>query len=175
MIIKVTDPDGKGVKTTLKVTAEGASGSKNQDVIFTVLTSPDTNKANYWGHMPNFIKIDGVTFNRPQLKAEFSGYGASPEWHNEIWVLIAHGHTDDEPTGALLYCANQGKSLPTRGQLQKLQSTYGHNGVQTKLGWPTNEVYYDNYITSDRFREAVSLVDGSYEMTHFGHRVSCIN
>ncbi|WP_279625547.1 invasin domain 3-containing protein, partial [Xenorhabdus beddingii] len=27
LIIKVTDPDGKGVKTTLKVTAEGASGS----------------------------------------------------------------------------------------------------------------------------------------------------
>ncbi|MBR7365204.1 hypothetical protein G3W22_32970, partial [Klebsiella pneumoniae] len=35
------------------------------DVIFTVITSPDSPKAKYWGHMPEtFTSSAGVTFKR---------------------------------------------------------------------------------------------------------------
>ncbi len=43
----------------------------DMDVIFTVITSPDSDKAKYWGHMPETVTNSaGVKFRRPLLAAD---------------------------------------------------------------------------------------------------------
>lgn len=50
-----------GLKTTLNATAmDGSNLTDSTDAIFTVITSPDSDKASMWGHMPEtFVNSKG--------------------------------------------------------------------------------------------------------------------
>lgn len=69
-VVQITDPEGIGVKTTLKVSAGSAEAEAEFDVTFTVITSPDVSEANMWGHMDETITSNGWSFMRPMLFAE---------------------------------------------------------------------------------------------------------
>ncbi|OTA20023.1 putative invasin [Xenorhabdus beddingii] len=181
MIIKVTDPDGKGVKTTLKVTAEGASGSlsaKNQDVTFTVITSPDVSKANYWGHMQDTIVAGGMTFHRPTLKAELAGDTPSDNGliNNEEWTTVA---TDN----VISFCANRGLQTPYASEYQTLANQANTGGktqmVYKKYGWLKNWSYYayDKFTSgkNEGERKKVDLGDGEIIKGIKDNPVACRN
>jgi adhesin/invasin len=110
--IPITDPTGKGVKTTIEVTARNGK-TVTKDVIFTVATSPDVPAANYYGHMAE--SIDGIA--RPRLAAEITG-GGSEMFNNEDWGTASY-------PAAKALC-----SLPT---IEKLSDAYD---VIKASGWP---------------------------------------
>ncbi|KTL83459.1 Immunoglobulin-like domain BIg-containing protein, partial [Salmonella enterica] len=52
-IITVTRPDTHGTKVAITAALyDNASATASIDTIFTVVTSPDSDKAKMWGHMP---------------------------------------------------------------------------------------------------------------------------
>ncbi|QWA10982.1 inverse autotransporter beta domain-containing protein [Sodalis ligni] len=110
--IPITDPTGKGVKTTVEVTARGGK-TVTKEVIFTVATSPDVPAANYYGHMAEFI--DAI--QRPRLASELTGSG-SARLNNENWAVARY------PV-ASPYC-----TLPS---FTSLEAAYG--SMRTN-GWP---------------------------------------
>ncbi|MCQ8856461.1 DUF823 domain-containing adhesin, partial [Escherichia coli] len=95
---------------------------------FTVITSPDSPKAKYWGHMPEtFTSSAGVTFKRPLLAAEATT-GSSVNGNNETWSYI---YSTQKATADC--------SLEYQPRLSELQGLYDDhpNGALTKdLGLP---------------------------------------
>lgn len=70
-MLNITRPDTRGTKTALTVALYSDPTKKaSMDTIFTVPTSPDTEKAKMWGHMPETLTAGGITFKRPLLLAE---------------------------------------------------------------------------------------------------------
>ncbi|MBJ3471246.1 hypothetical protein JGC15_24095, partial [Salmonella enterica subsp. enterica serovar Corvallis] len=87
-----------GLKTplTVKVT-DNTTLHASLDVIFMVLTSPDTDKALFWGNMSDTTSVNGKTLHRPWLQAEMLS-GVTPVFtngvhaNNEYWAMT---HTVD--------------------------------------------------------------------------------
>ncbi|MBI6550723.1 inverse autotransporter beta domain-containing protein [Xenorhabdus lircayensis] len=151
LVIKIIDPNGKGVKTTLKVAAEGANGSlptKDKDVIFTVITSPDVAVANYWGHMHEFIEFKGIKYYRTPLHNEYPGTNdENGTIDNEDWAYYNTIVVEKA-------CTRNGKILPDSTELVELGRHYAINQVNTKYGWPTSWQYYSSSL------DFISLKDG---------------
>ncbi|HEY0208470.1 inverse autotransporter beta domain-containing protein [Acerihabitans sp.] len=79
--INITDPLGRGVKSSFNVSA--ADGEKTTgEVIFTVLTSPDSAFATYYGHMQ--ASVGGLA--RPKLAGETGG--DSVVFNYENWAVV---------------------------------------------------------------------------------------
>ncbi|WP_249042830.1 inverse autotransporter beta domain-containing protein [Pantoea stewartii] len=125
LAVTLTDPDGIGVQTTIKVSVDGIQ--KETSVIYTVITSPDTDKANMWGHMPDTITTDGVTFVRPDLVSEQPGNAVKKSEANEIWSTYYFD-------GATAHC-----TLPTKENLLALYNNLGD--VNAVYGWPKKVIY----------------------------------
>lgn len=121
--ISVTDPNGIGVMTGIAITSGNVS--EETTVIFTVLTSPDSDKANMYGHMAGSYATDLGTVHRPMITAETSGYSSSNTENNEVWPIWAGTYP----------C-----SIASSGAMIRLANTYGSN-LSTALGWPKNYVY----------------------------------
>ncbi len=73
-IINVTRPDAHGTKVAITAALyDNASATASIDTIFTVVTSPNSDKAKMWGHMPETTTAaNGVVFKRPLLSAEIA-------------------------------------------------------------------------------------------------------
>ncbi|MDC9589472.1 DUF823 domain-containing adhesin, partial [Xenorhabdus sp. XENO-10] len=125
LVIEVTDQSSIGLKTPIVITANDKSNAKEKtrDVIFTVITSPDTHLANYWGHMINETPIGGIIFKRPKLSAEWKADGTE-EIVGESWTIAKW------PT-ANSYC-----SLPTADELVNLYNAQQGKKIDISLGWP---------------------------------------
>ncbi|HDT0662157.1 TPA: invasin, partial [Enterobacter cloacae subsp. dissolvens] len=123
--ITLTDPNGIGVKTTIKVSVDGID--KEISVIFTVITSPDTDKANMWGHMPDQLTSGSVTFVRPSLVSEEPGDAVEKTEHNETWSTYRYD-------GATAHC-----TLPTKDSLVDLHNSLGD--IPALYGWPGKVIY----------------------------------
>ncbi|CNF70240.1 invasin [Yersinia bercovieri] len=125
--VALTDPTGIGLKTTLTSSTNGSSGtpvSKNNDVIFTVFTSPDSPVADYWGHMDETIIVDGVIIKRPKLAAEVAG-SQQIDMNNEEWAYANF-------TNASAHC-----TLPTKEDLVALYNAYPTGSITNAHGWPS--------------------------------------
>ncbi|MDC9590921.1 inverse autotransporter beta domain-containing protein [Xenorhabdus sp. XENO-10] len=127
LVKTISDPNGIGARTTLKVVVEGVTGpiEKKIDVIFTVITSPDVPVADYWGHMKDVVHLNGINYHRPLLHKEWSGatnYG----WGNhEAWAATLVSQAQQR-------CNNK---LPTVSELQELSKLPLYN----EYGWPVNQ------------------------------------
>ncbi|EDU9808034.1 hypothetical protein ZW84_004646, partial [Salmonella enterica subsp. enterica] len=70
---------------------DNASATASIDTIFTVVTSPDSDKAKMWGHMPETTTAaNGEVFKRPLLSAEIASgvtHGDNTE-NNEAWGIV---------------------------------------------------------------------------------------
>ncbi|MGS9164646.1 adhesion domain-containing protein, partial [Salmonella enterica subsp. enterica serovar Infantis] len=65
------------------------------DVIFTVITRPDSDKANSGGHMPATVTNSaGVKFRRPLLAAEMTSNIGTYQVNNETCPLVTAAKTE---------------------------------------------------------------------------------
>lgn len=127
---EVSQNGSYGFATPLTATLmRDTSKSATLDVIFTVITSPDSPKAKYWGHMPEtFTSSAGVTFKRPLLAAEATS-GSSVNGNNETWSYISNTQkaTADCPL----------EYQPRLSELQGLYNDHPNGAITTDLGVPT--------------------------------------
>ncbi|AOM40854.1 inverse autotransporter beta domain-containing protein [Xenorhabdus hominickii] len=141
LVINVTDPNGIGTRTTLSITVndDAKLPTQTKDVIFTVITSPDTPLANYWGHMEDFISIHGIKYSRPQLEAEVNSEENSnlynEFWGRAQWITVKN------------YCNKLGE-LPTRDQLMDIPNTYPNGALYNNYGWPIDSQKFWTWSSS---------------------------
>lgn len=126
--VVVTQENGPGVKTRLIVSSQNyPTLTDNVDVIFTTITSPDSDKASMYGHMieSTTATLNGITytFTRPKLAAEASGADKSVVDTNETWALFTWSGAD-----------NHCDILPDAEQL--VQMRHEHSTLETWTGWP---------------------------------------
>lgn len=89
--VVVTQKEGPGVKTPLVVSSVNFPAlTAETAVIFTTITSPDSDKASMYGHMveSTTATLNGITytFTRPKLAAEASGADSRVDDTNETWA-----------------------------------------------------------------------------------------
>ncbi|WP_239698897.1 adhesion domain-containing protein, partial [Salmonella enterica] len=138
----LTQNQSLGLKTSVTAAlANQFDEAASVDAIFTVQTSPDTPYASYWGHMPDTVKVNGVTLRRPSLKAELSGVppGTWP-LNNEIWGANYYYQSDHVDTSLTHLCGSQ-ENIASLDDLKALQSVIG------TLQWPTTSSW--DYVSQD--------------------------
>ncbi|ECI4076133.1 hypothetical protein DPB93_10675 [Salmonella enterica subsp. salamae] len=122
-----------GLKTTItSQISDNAVIQSSLGTIFTVLTSPDTDKARYWGHMPETVKTStGITFHRPLLAAEAPSGNGSYDVNNETWSSV---NDKNRQTPGATGCDEAHQ--PLFSELQALYDDNSNGALGTKYGWP---------------------------------------
>ncbi|MDX7990221.1 inverse autotransporter beta domain-containing protein [Xenorhabdus littoralis] len=167
--VVVTDPNGLGVKTTLSVTPDGTAAPQTQDVIFTVVTSPDVDVANFWGHMVDVAEAEnGIIFTRPKLQAEvtrlhYKAIDTRTE-EGEVWPKRIH-------KGAELYCKGIHGTLPNKEELMSLYRAHPNNAIHDIYGWPQQRAYRSStpYTEDSHLKHAhysVNIDDGQLHIVN---------
>ena len=131
--ISVTDPYGKGYKHKIEFSADKIRTSS--DVIFTVLTSPDTPAAKMWGHMADTLTTStGVVLNRPMLLTEQASQ-ESLLVAGERWVVAAY-------TESVSMCGSE-EHVPERSDYISVKND--NININAK-GWPTGKYYWTTKV-----------------------------
>ncbi|MKL98694.1 hypothetical protein D6S11_01910 [Salmonella enterica subsp. enterica] len=132
-IINVTRPDAHGTKVAITAALyDNASATASIDTIFTVVTSPNSDKAKMWGHMPETAANSaGVKFHRPLLAAEMTSNSGTYYYNNETWPLVTIANT--QKAGAT---ACDTAYQPLFSDLQTLYSDNPNSAISTAFGWP---------------------------------------
>ncbi|GKX57774.1 adhesion domain-containing protein [Leminorella grimontii] len=150
--VTVKQDNGYGVKTTLTVRPKASASEALQakiDVIFTVITSPDTPKAHFWGHMPETITASGgLTFERPRLTAELPspGEAGSVYLSGENWAELTFVQAEKGVNG----CASG--ALPFMKELKALYDEYPSGKLKKTFGLPDRA-----YWTGDAKRQGSTV------------------
>lgn len=147
-----------GLKTDLTASAPGdVTQSTNTvlGVIFTVITSPDSRYAQFWGHMQDTLTVDGVTLHRPLLTKEApAGATDSRKENNETWVSV---YTKAD---GLIYDMSKNcggvAGFPAKGVLEKMRD----GKIAVANGWPTASLYYASSTPGTYNYCRVSLAKG---------------
>ncbi|HHC4986627.1 TPA: DUF823 domain-containing adhesin [Escherichia albertii] len=138
-----------GLKTPMIATATGSSTQMKAslDTVFTVITSPNSDKANMWGHMPETATAaNGAVFERPKLYSEVSSpsQASAVSAYNESWPgLVPKQKTDSSVSP----CADAAKH-PTLDDLGALYARYPNGTITAQIGWPVSGSGY-SWWTSD--------------------------
>ncbi|EFR3887226.1 hypothetical protein H1342_003756, partial [Salmonella enterica] len=160
-IINVTRPDAHGTKVAIAAALyDNASATASIDTIFTVVTSPNSDKAKMWGHMPETTTAaNGVVFKRPLLSAEIASgftHGDNTE-NNETWGTVDFEAAND---------ACGAGYVPTLADLQSLYDARPGGAMNTQQGWPLDGKNYQNSTadlsrsTENRYVKSINLRDG---------------
>lgn len=121
-----------GLATPITVTlARDTTKTATLDVIYTVITSPDSPSAKFWGHMPDtFTSSAGVTFRRPLLKAEAtSGSSISTNGNGEVWSYMSNVQNLTSTDCPL-------ENQPRSNELLDLYNDHPNGAIMTDLGLP---------------------------------------
>lgn len=82
----LTQDKGAGVLTPVRVVLfDGTEATQN--VIFTVVTSPDVAQARMWGHMQGVVEAGNI-YKRPLLAEEAAQDTGSEFENNEYWATF---------------------------------------------------------------------------------------
>ncbi|WP_161538021.1 adhesion domain-containing protein [Escherichia albertii] len=134
---------GAGIGVRIPLVAKLDNGSVSSPAlgaVFTVVSSPDTNKATYWGHMPEIVtNSEGVAFHRPLLAAEApeSSHSFTAGSYSESWSQFNH---DGQSLADKSACGDAYQ--PNLHELQTLYSDHPGGEIATLYGWPvTNESF----------------------------------
>ncbi|QLN20085.1 RatA-like protein [Escherichia coli] len=153
--LTLTQPGGKGVKTRIMGSLRtGFTNTDTKDVMFTTVTSPDSDKAHMWGHMRGFI-VSGNIFKRPVLADETSHKLGSRHENNEDWALF------DQNTSMQAECGLG--HIPRQTALETLYSTYPGNQIGEEHGWPTVGQDYLSAAEKVDTHFSVNLGNGSVD------------
>ncbi|AXB18992.1 hypothetical protein DPF89_01338 [Salmonella enterica subsp. enterica serovar Napoli] len=134
-----------GLKTPLTVKlTDNTALHASLDMIFMVLTSPDTDKALFWGNMSDTTSVNGKTLHRPWLQAELPS-GVTPVFtngvhaNNEYWAMT---HTVDNTKWDIAKQCGSLSKAPDNNDLLTLYHSI------SSLGWPTLGYPYLSKSTS---------------------------
>ncbi|MEZ2585228.1 adhesion domain-containing protein [Kluyvera intermedia] len=132
----LSQDDAMGLKTTITAKlGTYPTPTSALDAIFTVVTSPDTDKAAYWGHMPETATNSaGVAFRRPLLAAEMASYSSTYTYNNEVWPLVTAGNTD---IAGATGCDKAYQPLKSDMETLFIDNLSVSGGVGTVYGWPS--------------------------------------
>ncbi|WP_211080473.1 inverse autotransporter beta domain-containing protein [Enterobacteriaceae endosymbiont of Donacia fulgens] len=125
--LKVSDPHGIGVRTTLEISANDYI-TKTVNLIFTVSTSPNTPRARMYGHMTEFLFVNGIKFKRPILSTERLGDQVN-NYLNEDWSKFNWYNAES-------YCKSQNSRLPTKSELLEFYNVHSGDDLLSNYGWP---------------------------------------
>lgn len=116
------DDSSLGLKTIIQDSVDTELGPKSdqKDTNFTVITSPDTSEASYYGHMTDEVSVNGVTYLRPLLKRENPSAVGEYAENGESWPAHLQENVAAE-------CGGLNK-VPTRVQLEGIVNTIGKIG-----------------------------------------------
>lgn len=147
--LTLSQPGGVGVKTHITAAMRSNfTASDAKDVIFTVVTSPDSEYARMWGHMGSGIMEEGNLYKRPRLADETTHEVGLMRENNEDWALF------DQNTSMQAECGVG--HVPSQSSLESLFAGHQGNTIGTEHGWPTAN--YD-YLTAAQQAESHSSVD----------------
>ncbi|WP_319931183.1 inverse autotransporter beta domain-containing protein [Xenorhabdus santafensis] len=179
LVIEVTDDTSIGLRTPLIITANDQANPlppKTQNVIFTVITSPDSPLANYWGHMTDDIEMTAgnITFKRPVLFKEIE---AASENNITSYPVEKEEYAISEWANIKIHCTNGVADITAIRALWKQEGD-----IPKKHGWPN--VRYtsstpspdENYTDGLARNYRLSLSDGiedEYPLTYTNHFVTC--
>ncbi|EIO1017575.1 hypothetical protein LQD90_002271 [Salmonella enterica] len=160
-IINVTRPDTHGTKVAITAALyDNASATASIDTIFTVVTSPDSDKAKMWGHMPETVAAaNGEVFKRPLLSAEIASgitHGSNTE-NNETWGSVNFEVAKDACGAGF---------VPSLADLQSLYDTWPGGAMNTQQGWPLDGKNYQDSTadlsrtSENRYVKSINLRDG---------------
>ncbi|NAJ36831.1 RatA-like protein, partial [Escherichia coli] len=153
-----------GLRTDLTAKLDTSSSVKaTLPVVFTVVTSPDSPKANFWGHMAETVAAsDGSVYKRPLLLAELANTGGrqiSSE-NGESWVRFTWNQSTDPSVSGCGVAY-----MPTLAGLQALYDANSGNAMSTVQGWPVKATYLTNTPsdtqTGSRYYNVVQLDSGA--------------
>ncbi|HCM1915817.1 TPA: hypothetical protein N3A33_001713 [Salmonella enterica subsp. salamae serovar 28:r:e,n,z15] len=156
--IILTQPQGVGIMTPLSVAPVESliNTPTSRSVKFTVATSPDTPKANMWGHMADTITVGDQTFERPKLADEVSPARTQVE-ANETWARVLHPDAAGNPDAG--GCA--ANRLPRIDQLEALYDDNSGGAINKTYGWPTLINYWTSTLQSASTWKLIALSNGS--------------
>lgn len=133
--------------------------SNKLPVMFTVITSPDTPLASYWGHMPEtFTTRSGIAFKRPLLTAEHPA-GQSTMANNESWLSLNTAAKNDVSKSD---CGEPYQ--PLLSEFQELYSEHPNGAIGTDLGLPLTNTWwaYDKIAYANVwYDQSINLSNGS--------------
>ncbi|WP_188294535.1 adhesion domain-containing protein, partial [Salmonella enterica] len=102
---RLAEPGGIGLKTQLTASLyDPPTATSSLPVVFTVLTSPDSDKANMYGHMPEtFTASNGAEFKRPLVAGEPSSEAHTDTYFetNENWIMVNSFNTGNYGGGSV--------------------------------------------------------------------------
>ncbi|WP_194206193.1 adhesion domain-containing protein [Superficieibacter sp. 1612_C1] len=158
---------GMGLKTAITAKMDDYPNlSASLNVIFTVVTSPDTDKAQYWGHMPETVtSSDGVVFKRPQMMveapAESNTFG-SRVYGNEIWALFNH-----DGVGLASESGCPDAYQPTLSEMQRLYKDYPDGQLGERFGWPVDRSEFSWWVSdkAGAYYQVIYLMTGAVYST----------
>ena len=123
------------------------------------MTSPDSAKANYWGHMPaTLTAVNGAVFERPKLWSELtstSGVGKINN-NNEDWPYFTPTQKSDASVSPC-EVARQ----PLFNDLSSLSARYPNNTFVTETGWPAYYTWWAEDKSADGKDQSVDLRNGT--------------
>ncbi|QJC33105.1 hypothetical protein GJT91_02225 (plasmid) [Enterobacteriaceae endosymbiont of Donacia semicuprea] len=130
--LKISDPLGIGVCSTINIMANKYV-TKKINLIYTVPTSPDTVHANMYGHMVDYIFLNGIKYERPNLMSERTG---DQVYHylNEDWAKFTWDNAKE-------YCESRNHNLPTIEELADFNSFHTGEDLLSNYGWPIIQRY----------------------------------
>ncbi|MDN3999404.1 DUF823 domain-containing adhesin [Escherichia albertii] len=170
-----------GLKTPMIVTATGSSTQMKAslDTIFTVITSPDSDKANMWGHMPETATAaNGAVFERPKLYSEVSSpsQASAVSAYNESWPGLMPKQKTDSSVSP---CADAAKH-PTLDDLGALYARYPNGTITAQIGWPVSGSGYSWWTSapactvSSSKCQTMNLYNGQTESTKTKALQACL-
>ena len=148
--LTLIQPGGVGVKT--HITARMRSdftASDEKDVVFTVITSPDTDKARMWG----IIEANNI-FKRPRLADETDNEQGSVRENNEDWALFDQNSSMQAECGL--------GHIPSQSSLHSLFAAHPANAIGTEYGWPTLQKAYLSAV-EETSHASVNLATGNID------------
>ncbi|MCZ8623613.1 DUF823 domain-containing adhesin [Escherichia albertii] len=170
-----------GLKTPMIATATGSSTQMkvSLDTVFTVITSPNSDKANMWGHMPETATAaNGAVFERPKLLTELpSATGVTSVLQaNEHWPTIKIKQRLDSTVSP---CADEAKQ-PTLDDLNALYNRYPNHTLQATIGWPAVSGSYswwgmDQCTSSSTTCKTVDLYSGAAGSKNTAYQACLLN
>lgn len=126
---------GMGVETPIRIVMpddEGGNVELPFSVIFTVITSPDVDGANMWGHMRGVVDA-GNLYKRPLLAVEASHKDGQFDENNEEWA------TFNSVASATAQCGVG--QVPDQSSLAHLYSEHPSGKMESEHGWPTEDYF----------------------------------
>ncbi len=150
--LTATQDNTWGLVTPFTATLARDTGVKSDlDLMYTVVTSPDTPKANFWGHMPETVSsADGTQFERMKLWTEMgatSGGGYSltkVNINNESWPAP---YITQRYLPELTPC--ESARYPSLDELQSLYNRYPNGSIVNEIGWPVKQNSYVWWTNAD--------------------------